>query len=145
GLSVASAGDVNGDGFADVIGGAPNWSNDDDQIEEGAAWIFLGSPTGVVGSGPASAATQLEANVEDGGLGQSVAGAGDVNGDGYADVIVGAPDYYDGGIGSGAVFIFHGSADGIESGGPELAASILVTDQPDFGFGFSVASAGDVN
>ncbi len=46
----------------------------------------------------------------------SVAGAGDVNGDGYADVIVGAPDYDGGEPSEGAAFVFLGSASGIADG-----------------------------
>ena len=46
-------------------------------------------------------------------LGASVAGAGDVNGDGYADVILGAPNYDAGHTDEGAAFVFHGSAKSI--------------------------------
>jgi len=46
GNSVAGAGDVNGDGFADVIVGAPGWDNG--LFDEGAAFVFLGSAGGIV-------------------------------------------------------------------------------------------------
>ena len=78
---------MNGDGFADVIVGAPSY--DAGQTDEGAAFVFLGSASGIADGGPAAAATQLESNQANANLGWSVAGAGDVNGDGYADVIVG--------------------------------------------------------
>src|SRR5262249_36426214 len=45
GLSVASAGDVNGDGYADVIVGAPVYDNG--ETDEGAAFVFLGGPSGI--------------------------------------------------------------------------------------------------
>src|SRR5581483_4785289 len=78
GISVASAGDVNGDGYADLIVGAEN---------AGGAYLYMGDASGlsitpaVALNGPAYAAD----------FGTSVAGAGDVNGDGYADVLIGAP------------------------------------------------------
>jgi hypothetical protein len=59
-------------------------------------------------------------------FGTSSSGAGDVNGDGYADVIVGAPGWD---VGVGAAFVFHGSASGIASGDALTAAAILQSNQ----------------
>jgi hypothetical protein len=142
GQSVASAGDVNGDGYADVIVGAPKYDNG--ESDEGAAFVFLGSASGIVGTNPATAHTQLESDQAFAGLGQSVASAGDVNGDGYADAIVGAPLYSAGQSTEGAAFVFLGSASGIADGSPASAATQLQSDQTDARFGQSVASAGDV-
>jgi hypothetical protein len=80
GVSVAGAGDVNGDGYADIVVGAFSYD---------AAFVYHGGPHGIT----PTAAVQLESNQGGVGFGQSVAGAGDINGDGYADVIVGAPGY----------------------------------------------------
>jgi uncharacterized repeat protein (TIGR01451 family) len=110
GLSVSTAGDVNGDGFADVIVGAYNYDNG--QTNEGAALVFLGSAAGIVGSSPADAHALLESNQATTFLGGSVSTAGDVNSDGFADVIVGAP-YYDNGQNlEGAALVFLGSSEG---------------------------------
>jgi hypothetical protein len=147
GFSVANAGDVNGDGIDDVIVSAPYF--DAGQINEGAAFVFLGSPARSGSATPATAATQLESDQEFANLGESVAGAGDVNGDGYADVIVGDPNY-----GNGAAFVFLGSATSIADGNPATAATRITADPADMpacpgggnaGFGVSVAGAGDVN
>jgi hypothetical protein len=82
---------VNGDGYSDVIVGAENYGAG--QGTEGVAFVFHGSASGIADGNPVSAATQLEANQSNALLGGSVAGAGDVNGDGYSDVIVGARLY----------------------------------------------------
>ncbi len=78
-------------------------------------------------------------------LGWSVAGAGDVNGDGYADVIVGAHEYDAGDLIEGAAFVFLGSATGIADGNPTTAWAQLESDQVGALLGWSVAGAGDVN
>jgi hypothetical protein len=143
GRCVASAGDVNGDGYADVIVGANLY--DADQASEGAAFVFLGSASGIPDGNPATAHAQLESDQAGATLGRSVASAGDVNGDGYADVIVGAEGYDAGESNEGAAFVFLGSATGIADGNPDTAHAQLESDQIDAHFGYSVASAGDVN
>ncbi len=143
GVSAAGAGDVNGDGYADVIVGAERY--DAGQSDEGAAFVFLGSATGVADATPATAAAQLESDQVDARLGGSVAGAGDVNADGYADVIVGAREYDAPTSNEGAAFVFLGSASGIADGTPATAAAQLESNQMGAFLGASVAGAGDVN
>jgi hypothetical protein len=143
GWSVASAGDVNGDGYADVIVGA--WTYDAGDGDEGAAFVFQGSASGMVDGNPLNAHAQLESDLPSANLGFSVASAGDVNGDGHADVIVGAPSWANGQASEGAVFVFHGSASGIADGSPASAHAQFESEQASAEFGVSVASAGDVN
>ncbi|MBK7434207.1 MAG: FG-GAP repeat protein [Chitinophagaceae bacterium] len=57
----------------------------------------------------------LESNTAGALMGSSVSSAGDVNGDGYSDVIVGAPSYTNGQTNEGAIYLFHGSANGINT------------------------------
>ncbi len=125
GYSVASAGDVNGDGYSDVIVGACFYDNG--QTDEGAAFIYHGSSSGL----STTAASQLEENQASARFGTSVASAGDVNGDGYSDVIVGAYLYDNGQSDEGAAFIYHGSSSGLST----TAASQLEENQASAYFG----------
>lgn len=107
GICVASAGDVNGDGYDDVLVGAPLYDNG--QTNEGRAYLFLGSASGLA-STPSWITESNQANAE---YGTSVAGIGDVNGDGFADVAVGAPLFDNGQTDEGRVFFFHGGPTGL--------------------------------
>lgn len=139
GLSVASAGDVNGDGYSDVIIGARDF-DDGANSNEGRAYVYHGSAAGISAS-PNS--TLDDANLPGAGFGSSVASAGDVNGDGYSDVIVGAYRYNDGvNSAEGRAFVYHGSATGL-SASPNSTPDDA--NQANALFGESVASAGDVN
>jgi hypothetical protein len=134
GYSVSLAGDVNGDGYSDVIVGAYHY--DDGEIDEGAAFVYHGSSTGLSATNNwIQGADQDSAH-----FGFSVSGAGDVNGDGYSDVIVGAYRYNDGETNEGAAFVYHGSSSGLSATADWSAES----DQANAYFGYSVSSAGDV-
>ncbi|MBO9616709.1 MAG: FG-GAP repeat protein [Dyadobacter sp.] len=137
GLSVASAGDVNGDGYGDVIIGAPYF--DDGQSSEGVAFVYHGSVTGLTTNVYNSKLQKDQVNSYFGG---SVAGPGDINGDGYDDVLVGAKEYTNGQSNEGVVFFYPGSASGIDQ---NAAPFICQADKADADYGFSVAGAGDVN
>ncbi len=76
GEAVASAGDVNGDGFVDLAVASGS--------RPGAVTVYLGGPAGPGGSG-----TTLSPGHVRSGFGATIASAGDVNGDGYADLLVG--------------------------------------------------------
>src|SRR6476620_12809225 len=86
GWQVAPAGDVNGDGVQDVIIGAP--SNDFVAGFAGRAYLFYGPFTGNIDAANADAIISAQAFGDN--LGFSVASAGDVNNDGFDDIIVGA-------------------------------------------------------
>jgi hypothetical protein len=135
GWCVAAAGDVNGDGFSDVIVGARDY--DAGQSSEGRAYVYHGSAAGPM----PSAGWTAEPDVALSFFGQSVAPAGDVNGDGFGDVVVGAPNFAASFTGEGRAFVYLGSSGGLSTtpawarnGGKQGAT-----------FGSGAAGAGDVN
>ena len=125
---------TNGDVYTDVIVGAPWYDNG--ETDEGAAFVFRGSDAGL------SAAYSWMVDSDQGGsrFGASVGTAGDVDGDGYDDVIVGAPLYNDDQSAEGAAYIFHGSFAGLYPFSFWRAEG----DKADTEFGSSVGTAGDV-
>jgi menaquinone-dependent protoporphyrinogen IX oxidase len=104
GRSVSSAGDVNGDGYDDVIIGAPY--NSDGGGYAGKAYLLYGPLYGEIDLAYADASFIGE-NAYDY-AGESVSQAGDVNRDGYDDVIIGAPYNSDGGSYAGKAYLFYG-------------------------------------
>ncbi|MFY0642989.1 MAG: FG-GAP repeat protein [Bacteroidia bacterium] len=135
GSSVALAGDVNADGYGDLVVGVPLFDNG--QTDEGRAYIYYGSSTGLSNS----TFDVMEQNQANASFGTSVASAGDINGDGYSDVLVGAPLFDNGNTDEGVVFVFEGSATGLDT----TYASLLEQNQDSSNFGISVSSAGDVD
>ncbi|AGY57044.1 integrin alpha [Gloeobacter kilaueensis] len=96
GSAVGGAGDVNGDGLADVIVGAPG-ADPASQSSAGRSYVVFGKtnsqPVQLSGidTGSNRAGFVIDGSQANDNSGTSVSGAGDVNGDGLADVIVGAP------------------------------------------------------
>ena len=130
GSGVSGAGDVNGDGYDDVVVTAPSYDNG--QTDEGRATVYHGSP-----SGPSTIPDwTFETNIFFGQLTQATT-AGDVNGDGYGDLLVGARE--DGGVGH--AWLFYGGPGGLAAQPAWTADGNQSTGQ----FGFMVNSAGDVN
>ncbi len=127
GFSVRGAGDVNGDGFADVIVGA--LFDDNNGSQSGSARVLSGSTGAALYTFNGDSAFDV--------FGRSVSGAGDVNGDGFADLIVGAYEDDNNGLNSGSARVLSGAT----------GATLYTFDgdlASDF-FGYSVSGAGDVN
>lgn len=140
GFSVATAGDINQDGYSDVIVGAPWYDNGVDN--EGRVFVYLGSAWGLV----ITPTWTAESNQLNAFFGFSVGTAGDVNDDGYDDIIVGASDYDNPLTDEGAVFVWYGSASGLGADGvPGNADWWAFGGQEEAYFGTSVGTAGDVN
>ncbi|MCU0436384.1 MAG: FG-GAP-like repeat-containing protein [Raineya sp.] len=133
--SIATAGDVNGDGFSDVAVGA--WDLTNGETNEGRVYVYHGSIAGL----STTPSWQVESNQANANFGQSVASAGDVNGDGYSDLIMGASGYSNGQTEEGGAFLYHGSATGLS-----VTPNWQIESNQAFSlFGYSVSSAGDVN
>lgn len=128
--------DLNGDGYADVVVGALN--SDEGGTDAGRAYVYFGSAGGIDAT-PEGVITGANANDR---LGTSVAILGDVNGDGFADLAVGAPGADGIGMDIGSVFVYLGGAG---------TAFDVVADKSISGeffgeyFGESVSGAGDLN
>ncbi|MEW5986635.1 MAG: integrin alpha [Chloroflexota bacterium] len=135
GYSVSTAGDVNGDGYDDVVIGAYLYNND--QMDEGRVFVYHGSLNGL----SLTPSWTAESDQSGSFFGASVGTAGDVNGDGYGDVIVGADSYSNGQNSEGRAFVYYGSSVGL-SLAPNWTAE---SDQSWADFGYSVGTAGDVN
>jgi hypothetical protein len=140
GGAVASAGDVDGDGYDDVLVGADLCDYSPQSPDAGRVYLYSGSSDSV----PLSAAWTVAGEYSGDHFGASLAGAGDVNGDGYDDVIVGAygrdRTYED----QGKVYVYHGSASGMGYN-DRLADWAPIGEGASSQFGISVAGAGDVN
>jgi hypothetical protein len=116
GQSVASAGDVNGDGFADVVVGAGN-----------GVYVYTGGATGL---DPTPTILARPSHVR---ASARVAGVGDINGDGYGDIVVGAAEV-------NSAYVYLGSASG-----PNGRPNTFLTVSANTTTGITVAGAGDVN
>jgi hypothetical protein len=132
GTAVAPAGDVNCDGYADVIVGAPYYGQN-----HGKVYLYYGSPSGL-SAVPDWSYTGPQRDIW---LGWSVATAGDVDGDGCADVLIGAKYYSEGQSQEGAAFLFYGSPGGLAAA-PDWTGQI---NQAGAQFGYALAGAGDIN
>ena len=133
GGSVSSAGDVNGDGYDDLIIGA-HWAGPNGNFRAGETYIVYGGA-----SAPGTGGV-LDLSIETNGFiltgidardlsGFSVSSAGDINGDGYDDLIIGAP-YADpnGNSAAGESYVVYGGATGTESLVPVTASGTAAAD-----------------
>ncbi len=133
GYAVAGAGDVNNDGYDDVVVGAPYTWYTDPNVFVGRVRLYLGSPDGLTNQ-----SGFLSYGLSDSCLGWAVAGAGDINGDHYDDVIV-SDICHD--TSTGRVLAYYGGTEGLST---SRVDTLLGSEEYAF-FGGAVAGAGDVN
>lgn len=124
--------DVNGDGYADLVVGDPGYGS------AGVVYIFHGSADGISATSVSSADTMIEGVGLSSNFGYALA-LGDVNDDAYGDLVVGARTYTSP-SNRGAVFIYHGGTDGIDT-----TANTTITGVSDNGYLGESLDLGDVN
>jgi MYXO-CTERM domain-containing protein len=129
GEAVAAAGDVNDDGYADLLVGAPEFSG-----ARGRAYVHYGGPSGISAT-PDVTLTGSTTSIR---LGASVAGPGDVNGDGVDDIVVAAPQLTSS---RGGLYLHLGSASGLNTTSTSLTQGLVSNSE----LGAALAGAGDVN
>jgi hypothetical protein len=135
-LQIASVGDFNGDGFGDIVIGS-SLADDAGQINSGKIVIMnAADPTTAM----ATTITGFNAGQF---AGYSVAGGGDFNGDGYNDIIIGAP--YDSGIGKTYIIFGNPNASTININGLSPSQGLVITGQTAMQMGSDVANIGDFN
>ncbi len=151
GSSVAGAGDVNGDGRADIVIGSPHGENFFGE-KSGAAYVIFGKATtdtidlddleNLPGAG-----FRIDGGYTSDQFGDSVAGIGDVNGDGRADIAVGANQAGDNGELSGSVYVIFGKTSTDPVVATQLQSGGYRIEGPSAGAlaGSSVTGIGDRN
>jgi hypothetical protein len=145
GMSVDGAGDVNGDGYDDILIGA--YGDDDRGSESGQTYLIFGKASGwAMDTDLSRADASFRGEDASDFSGYSVAGAGDVNGDGYDDFLIGAWGDEEGGAQAGQTYLVFGKASGwaMDTDLSASSASFLGEDAYDSS-GISIAGAGDVN
>lgn len=111
GEELDAAGDVDGDGFGDIIVGAPEYS--DLEQSDGRAFLYRGAATHM---STVPAWTDSSGGVRRGIFGVSVLGAGDVDADGLDDLLIGSTGYAGVDFDQPAVLLFTGGVDGFGAG-----------------------------
>lgn len=133
GCSCSSAGDVNGDGIDDIIIGSYGWRGPGEGSPRGKVYVYYGSSNGLSGTPD----WEVEGEKEGALFGCAVA-AGDLNGDGFSDIAIGAKEYGTPELNkSGKVYVFYGSG----SGPGTTAGWTFVGDVAESQVGSSLATA----
>lgn len=126
--------DFNGDGYADLLVGAPN--NNESGLNAGRAYIYLGGPGSFDTTADEILRNELSDSADDR-FGSSVSWIDDFNGDGFSDAAVGAPS-----AGAGRVYIYFGGSGNTQN---SIADVVISDGVGEGGVGLSSAAAGDVN
>jgi hypothetical protein len=139
GASLA-AGDLNGDGFADLAIGSPGEAPNGGTVHSGLVWVYKGSSSGIVKGWSNTQSDAQGANEAGDKFGAAVA-IGNVTGDSHADLVVGAPGEAPGTdpAGSGAIYVVPGAASGKGAGFARTQASGGGTNEAGDSFGASLA------
>ena len=149
GRSVASLGDLDGDGVVDLAVGA--WGDGDGGMFRGAVWVLFLNPDGTVKSHQKISDTEggFTGMLNDSDVfGVSLTSLGDLDGDGVGDLAVGAGFDDDGGKNTGAVWVLFLNTNGTVKSHQKISdtkGGFTGSLDPGEGFGFAVASLGDLD
>jgi hypothetical protein len=133
GYSVSAAGDLNDDGYDDVLVGASGY-----KLDEGRLFVYYGAATGVSVDTEQTVEASDAGNAD--GYSKILAALGDVDGDGYDDIGVGAPSWNND---QGALYFYFGSSTGLSAESEDIfEASNAASDSY---FGGAISRAGDVD
>jgi hypothetical protein len=138
GAGVGGGGDLNNDGFDDVVIGAPNFDASAGQPNTGAVYVYFGGS----GAFDTTADASVNGPTQSGNMGAAVSGVGDVNNDGIDDLAVGVPRFNPGGnMDEGTVLVYFGSS----SFNLGADAVLDLDGQPVATVGTAIAGRGDLN
>ncbi|MES2642094.1 MAG: putative metal-binding motif-containing protein [Myxococcota bacterium] len=140
GTSVLLAGDVDGDGVGDLLVSAPEGGTRSTTV--GLVYLVLGPPAATVPL--ASAEAELSGTTRTDSVGAALAAAGDTNGDGLADFLVGGPEVDDAGSASGTVYLVEGPVSGVSVLEAIATARLVGEDANDYA-GTAMTGAGDLD
>ncbi|WP_353930743.1 DUF4114 domain-containing protein [Okeanomitos corallinicola TIOX110] len=152
GYSVSNAGDINNDGFDDLVIGAPN-AYTTNNGKPGQTYIVFGSSNFNANFNlnnlDGSNGFVINGNRIEDYSGLSVSSAGDINNDGIDDLIIGAPQATPNGTNSGQAYIIYGKegsfSPSLDIDNLNINDGFIINGVGDSKFGFSVSSAGDIN
>ncbi|MFW3145314.1 MAG: hypothetical protein ACMUIE_00700 [Thermoplasmatota archaeon] len=145
GFCLSGAGDVNGDGFSDIVIGAKY--NDEGGAESGQTYLIFGKASGwSMDTSLSNADASFIGEAVGDRSGTSVSGAGDVNGDGFDDILIGADHNDEGGAEAGQTYLIFGKASGwsMDTSLSSADGSFIGEASIDYS-GYSTSDAGDVN
>lgn len=152
GKSVGNVGDFNGDGIDDILVGSQSLNGG--AVASGAAFVIYGVNNATRSNIILDPSTPLPTSegfrmaggpVTNSAAATSISGLGDVNGDGLADLAVGAPAANYGGSGSGSVYVVFGSGSAVGLTLPDLTAAqgYQINGVPNAAYGTSVTASGN--
>jgi len=132
GFTVGSAGDVNGDGYADLLVNSPRYDVvTDSGTEDGRVYVYYGSSSGVH-TDDASPYWYVDGDQAGAAFGEVAVGAGDFNNDGYGDIAISATGYDGTYANEGKVFVFYGGPDFVGGRGPGRTTANTTADMADW-------------